>query len=193
MNGRVLAVVAVAGVLLLGGCATGTGGGVAPGGPAEVGSPSPSASFSPKPIFPITDAAVLEYCPDVPSVHFDGDTSAVSEIYVCSATTIAHVDDTTGALPIVQRASRVVAGGDELLAAYAVPDSADVAEACPAMMADPLIIWLHRAAGTSAVYAPIGSCPFPTDAAVAAYNAVTLETVAEGRTAAESPPADPGK
>lgn len=177
-------------LILLSGCAGVPGDGT----PATSASPAPlsPAEDGPRPLFPLSSAEVLEYCPATPATHFDGDAAAVDEIRVCVSTVLLSTDDrssddsttddsTTGALPAIERASRVVTGGEELLAAYAVPDSTETAEVCAAMLADPLIVWLVTGDRVVPVYAPFDDCNFPQRAAADAYTAVTLETLVEVR------------
>lgn len=168
-------------VLLLSGCAS--AGTSSPGaGPST--SPTATALAEPgttKPLTPITAAEVTEYCPQDEASHFDGDTDAVTDVYVCTTETIMMTGGGTEPAT-VQRASRVVGGVDALLEAYAVENAAVAADiACIEMLADPAIVWLVTSDGTVPVYAPVDVCGFPTDDSSAAYQALELETLVEIR------------
>ena len=173
--------VALASVLTLAGCATA----VPPGG--EPHPPSTAEPVLSRPLMPVTARELLEYCPAADAERFDGDTAAVLDIHVCSASDILSTNDGdghdsgTGAVPDLQRASRVVAGGDVLLAAYSAPNEPATAGACIQLAADPLIVWVRTSAGITPIYAPVDECGFPTRAATDAFNGVDLETILEIR------------
>lgn len=188
---RIVVVLALALALALAGCAN-------PGSPSGVPDPTPTSTGPTgdaepvllRPLLPVTDRELLEYCPAVDAQHFDGDTAAVLDIYMCSAIDILStngsdgtedIDSGSGALPDVQRASRVVSGGDELLAAYSTPNAPATADACIQLAADPLIVWVNTSAGIAAVYAPVDDCGFPTPGATDAFNGVELDTILEIR------------
>ncbi len=200
-------VVALVSALALAGCATTA----PPGGEPDPASSStdppssdPPSSDPPstaepvlrRPLVPVTARELLEYCPAADAQHFDGDIVAVLNIYVCSASDILSTngggegedgrDSGNGALPDVQRASRVIAGGDDLLAAYSAPNEPATTGACIQLAADPLIVWVGTSAGITPVYAPVDECGFPTRAATEAFDGVELETILEIR----SDPAD---
>ena len=188
-------VVALASALTLAGCASTAPTGGAPD-PAptstEPTSTEPTSTAEPvlrRPLTPVAALELLEYCPAADAQHFDGDTAAVLDIYVCSASDILSTnggDSGTGALPDVQRASRVIGGGDDLLAAYSAPNEPATTGACIQLAADPLIVWVDTSAGITPVYAPVDECGFPTRAATNAFNGVKLNTILEIR----SDPAD---
>ena len=182
---------ATAALLLLAGCAGVPGDGAPPASASSAPAPTTSAEVAPRPLFPLSATEVLEYCPQTPATHFDGDIAAVDEIRVCVATVLMSTDDPgTGTPPAIERASRVVSGGEALLTAYALPDSTGTAEVCAAMLADPLIIWLVRGESVEPVYAPMDDCDFPQSAAADAFDAVTLETLVEVRS--DAPLDSPG-
>lgn len=188
-------VACLASALALAGCA-------APGSPGGEPDPrptntAPAGAAEPvlrRPLIPVSARELLEYCPAADAEHFDADTAAVLDVYVCSASDILSTDggvgtgddSTTGdsgtaALPDVQRASRVIAGGAALLTAYSVPNAPATTGACIQLAADPLIVWLKTAAGIAPVYAPVDECGFPTPAATEAFNGLELETILEIR------------
>ena len=173
------------------------------GAPGTPGTPSPEPTAEPaltRPLFPLSAPEVLEYCPDIAAVHFDGDVDAVIEVYVCTADDILSTDDSTdnstdGAtgdiIPSVQRASRVTRGAEELLDAYSQPNAPKTTGACIELAADPLIVWLKTADGITPVYAPVDECGFPADDPSEAFLAVQLEALVEIRLGGVVPPVDP--
>ena len=198
-------VVALASALALAGCATpGSPGGEPVPGPTSTAptstapsSTAPTSTAEPvlrRPLVPVSARELLEYCPAVDAEHFDADTAAVLDIYVCSTSDILSTDGEAGAggdrstgdsgtaaLPDVQRASRVSAGGAELLTAYSVANAPATSGACIQLAADPLIVWLNTAAGITPVYAPVDECGFPTPDATEAFNGIELETILDIR------------
>ena len=194
-------VVALASTLSVAGCAAagspgGDPGPTSPGptstGPTSTGPTTSAGPVLPRPLTPVTARELREYCPAVDAQHFDGETAAVLDIYLCSASDILSTNGAgSDALPDVQRASRVIAGGDELLAAYSVPNAAATADACIQLAADPLIVWVNTIGGVTPVYAPVDECGFPTRAATEALNGVELETILETRAGGQPVPGEP--
>jgi len=124
-------------------------------------------------INPATSEFAETYCPQVEAVHLtetgvNALTKDIKIAYVCGT------DFTTGE----EYVSQVTGGIDKLLAAYSLPnENINPAEACVAMLADPLIVWVQDAGVSTPVYAPVNSCGFPQDGAAEAYKALTLEDV----------------
>lgn len=117
-----------------------------------------------------TDPDVLRYCPNEIADHFDGDPGAINAVYSCTVE------------PTEQTVDRIASHGvDALLTAYSAPDAAPTDEACPAMMADPLVVWIADGDDIVAVRAPVGGCGFPTDEAKKAFQDAPRETILVAR------------
>lgn len=116
-------------------------------------------------IHPVTSPEALTYCPQIPAKHIfqtniSLKTKEVKVIYICNKNLETGED-------VVQQ---VTAGTTNLLTAYSRPnDSTEVKIACPAMLADPLIIWVVNGGTPVPIYAPVTSCGFPQDRAAKAY------------------------
>lgn len=167
--------------------------GCAQAAPAAGGSPTPPAFAEPAlklPLMPITAPEVIAVCPQEEAVHLDADL-AVEQVFVCTANEVLPIEPGIGddqpledgsaepASPrLLQVASRVVSGQEELLAAYAEPNDVRTDGACIELAADPLIVWVVSGGVTTAVYAPVDECGFPQERASAAYSALGLDEVA---------------
>jgi len=139
-------------------------------------SPTPSATPVAKqatparttPLPPLTDRNILNYCPDVPAVHFDGKPSDVTQIAVCTSVTSAD--------RITESAYSVNFNQEALLSAYSEPNALLTKESCVRVAKDPLIVWLTLKDGTiHPVYAPVDHCGYPNADAEAAYQAAGLQ------------------
>ncbi|HXD62650.1 MAG TPA: hypothetical protein VN619_12085 [Lacisediminihabitans sp.] len=149
-------------------------------------SPTPTASATPsapppakqaqptrtRPLPLITSERILKYCPDMPAVHFDGTSSEVAKVDIC--TSVASATGTT------ETANWVNFGQEALLSAYAAPNATVTQEPCVRTAKDPLIVWITDTAGkVYPVYAPVDRCGYPSDDAVAAYRATGLQILDE--------------
>ena len=76
--------------------------------------------------------------------------------------------------------SRVTAGADRLLTAYAEPDDDTEVDVCTAVYIPPGHVWLQIDGEIVTVRAPADRC-HPLDDAIAVYASLTLEVVAEER------------
>lgn len=129
------------------------------------------------PLTPITDAAVLAYCPDIPAQHFEGFT-AYEQVYICRADEHRPSDGTSTYGPW----QSVYSVGDPrgLLGRYAAPNATRIVSgACGQVAPDPLIVWVHRAGEVVAVYAPVDGCGFPRTEVVSAYQDAERELLLE--------------
>jgi hypothetical protein len=132
--------------------------------------PEPSFTAEPQrrvPLDPITEPAVLEYCPAMEAVHFDGFDAPYEFVYACRAGEHRASDGVTsyGAWEAAYR----IADPHELLRVYAIPNDARRVGPCPNYLADPLILWVHAQGSVEAIYAPVDECGFPRDDASIAY------------------------
>lgn len=195
-----VAAVAVAGlaVALLAGCAPTTPGGdtTPTSAPTASGPGGPAIS---QPLFPLTDPAVLVYCPAQEPVALSslGDDLGDATAYICTADEVLTTDvggsDAGGSeAPSSRQRVQLVTDPDDLLTAYAAADAPRTDGACITLATDPLLVWLDLGDRTVAVYAPVDECGFPTDEARAAYDAAPRELVLEvdGPTPSATP--DPG-
>ena len=134
------------------------------------------------PMNPPTHPHIARYCPDEPADHFDGDPGAYDIVYVC---TVEDVPPSQNGLPRTkQTVDRIAPDGVvALLTAYSAPDATPTDDACPAMMADPLVVWIVDGDDTVAVRAPVGGCGFPTDEAATAFQDAPRETILVAREA----------
>ncbi len=134
--------------------------------------PEPESSFPADPqqrlpLDPITEPAVLEYCPAMEAVHFEGFVAPYEFVYACRAGENRASDGVTtyGSWQVAYR----IADPHELLEVYASPNATRRVGPCPSYPADPLILWVHGHGTIEAVYAPVDECGFPSDDAVTAY------------------------
>jgi hypothetical protein len=166
----VIAAVAAVMLLALTGCT--------PGSPAA----EPTAWGAMNPMNPPTHPHIARYCPNEPADHFDGDPEAFDTVYVC---TVEDVPPSQNGLPRTkQTADRIAPDAvAALLTAYSAPDAKPTDDACAAMMADPLVIWIVEGDDTVAVRAPVGGCGFPTDEATKAFQDAPRETILVAREA----------
>jgi len=134
------------------------------------------------PMNPPTHPHIARYCPDEPADHFDGDPEAYDTVYVC---TVEDVPPSQNGLPRTkQTADRIAPDAVvALLTAYAAPDAKPTDDACPATMADPLVIWIAEGDDIVAVRAPVGGCGFPTAKAKQAFQDAPRETILVAREA----------
>ena len=160
--------------------------------PASTASATPSAAPVAKeaqpsrtrPLIALTASKILTYCPDEPAVHFDGKTSDVTKVDICTSTSSA-----TGT---TETASWVNFGQDALLSAYGTANAKVTNSPCVRTAKDPLIIWLTNTAGKIyPVYAPVDSCGYPSVDAVAAYRAAGLQILDEADLDADGNPTNP--
>jgi hypothetical protein len=119
------------------------------------------------PLDPITEPAVLEYCPAMAAVHFEGFVAPYEFVYACRAGEHRASDGVTtyGAWEVAYR----IADPHELLRVYAIPSDTRRVGPCPTYLADPLILWVHAQGTVEAIYAPVDECGFPRDDASIAY------------------------
>ena len=163
----------VAGILLALTACTGAG---------STPDPTPSWGAS-RPINPPTHPHVLLYCPAEDAVHFDGDPAAFDTVYSC---TVESVPPSQNGLPrtkqTVDRISPDAVAA--LLTAYSAPDAEPTDEqVCPALVADPLIVWVVEGDDIVAVRAPVTACGFPTPEAAAAFQDAPHRTILVAREA----------
>lgn len=152
----------------------------------ETSKPTPSASATPtaapvakeaqpsrtRPLNALTDPQILDYCPDVAAVHFDGKMSDVTKVDICTSTPTS-----TGK---TEDAYLVNFGQDALLSAYGTANAKLTDSSCVRTAKDPLVIWITNTAGTIyPVYAPVDPCGYPSADAVAAYQAAGLQILYE--------------
>lgn len=169
-----------------------------PGKVRETSKPTPTASATPtappvakeaqpsrtRPLNALTDPQILDYCPDVAAVHFNGKMSDVTKVTICTTT-----PSTTGS---TQDASWVNFGQDALLSAYSAANAKVTDTSCVRTAKDPLIIWLTNTAGTIyPVYAPVDPCGYPSADAVDAYQAAGLQILYEADFDANGQPITP--
>lgn len=119
-----------------------------------------------EPLTPITEPAVLAYCPAVNAVHYDG-FAPYEFVYACRADDHRPSDGVTTYGP--WEATYRIRDPQTLLAQYATPNGTRRAGPCPARAADPLILWVHARGTVEAIYAPVDECGFPRDEIVTAY------------------------
>lgn len=136
------------------------------------------------PLTALTNANILEYCPAIPATHFDGKTSGISKIVICTSVTSA-----TGT---TESASSVNYGSEALLSAYGAANAKKTQGACIQVAKDPLIIWLTGADGKILpMYAPVDQCGFPSADAVNAYQSAGLQILWEADLDANGAPTTP--
>jgi hypothetical protein len=123
--------------------------------------------FSVAPAAPLVVPAVLEYCPLESAVHFDGYLLPVDEVFICRADG-SHGSDGVSTFGPWESASSV-AHAAALLAAYRVADARTTDARCIRSFHDPLIVWVHHNGVTTAYYAPVDRCGYPSAAATSAY------------------------
>ncbi len=138
--------------------------------PAPLPVPEPSFPAEPQqrvPLHPITEPAVLDFCPAMEAVHFEGFVAPYEFVYACRAGEHRASDGVTtyGAWEVAYR----IADPHELLRVYAIPNDARSVGPCPTYVADPLILWVHAKGTVEAIYAPVDECGFPRDDASIAY------------------------
>lgn len=183
--------------LLLGGCSGPGGGAESPGEGRSVpgpGTTEPSAPVSSggdaRPLEPLTDPTVLEYCPAVGAGPLDGPTSQVEAVYICASDPILSTGG--GAARARETVDRVVEPADLLEAYTAMDEPATPGMGCTFEVAPPLIIWLDLGDEVVPVRPPVDGCNKPTAAAQAAYQAAKRVRVFETAPAGESGEPDPG-
>jgi hypothetical protein len=159
--------------LLLAGCV--------PGEPVAQ-STMPAKPIEVRPLKPLTEAAVLAYCPDLRAEHFDGFRSYAA-VYICRSDDRRPSDGTTTYGPW-QSVYRIVDPQD-LLQLYALPNDTRIAsDACPTGAADPLILWVHTGGIVQAIYAPVNGCGFARGEIVDAYQTARRQLLVEVDTGA---------
>ena len=123
--------------------------------------------FSVAPAAPLVVPAVLDYCPLESAVHFDGYLLPVDEVFICRADG-SHGSDGVSTFGPWESASRIEHPA-ALLAAYRAADARTTSAPCVRSFHDPLIVWVHHNGVTTAYYAPVDRCGYPSDAATSAY------------------------
>lgn len=111
--------------------------------------------------------AVLDFCPLEPAVHFDGYLLPVDEVYICRADG-SHGSDGVSTFGPWESASRIERPA-ALMAAYGAADARETETRCIRSFHDPLIVWVHHNGVTTAYYAPVDQCGYPSNAATTAY------------------------
>jgi hypothetical protein len=150
-----------------------------------VGDPVPEPVFPAgpvqrEPLKPITEEAVLAFCPAMAAEHFGGFTSYES-VYACRADDRRPSDGTTtyGPWQAVYR----VTDPRPLLELYATPDETRIVTGrCPRSVPDPLILWVHSGGTVQAVYAPVDGCGVPQEEVATAYQTARRELLVEVET-----------
>ncbi|MEO5921174.1 MAG: hypothetical protein ABIQ01_08535 [Pseudolysinimonas sp.] len=132
-----------------------------------VGPSFPAEPQNREPLDPITEPDVLDYCPDVPVVHYPGIVAPYEFVYACRAGEHRPSDGVTtyGSWQVAYR----IVDPHSLLEVYSLPNDTRRGGACPDHLADPLILWVHERGTVVAIYAPVDECGFPRDDAVTAY------------------------
>jgi hypothetical protein len=128
-----------------------------------------------EPLVPLTVRAVLEDCPSVDAVHYQGYALPVDRVYICRGDGHHGSDGVSTTGP--WESAALVVNPAALLTAYSAPDARRSRGFCSTIDADPLIIWVRHEAVTTAYYAPVDGCGNPTAASSAAYNAAKLDTL----------------
>jgi hypothetical protein len=120
-----------------------------------------------EPLDPITEPDVLEYCPAMPAVHYEGFVAPYEFVFACRAGEHRPTDGVTsyGSWQVVYQ----IMNPHAVLEVYALPNDTRSLGACPAYVADPLILWVYSAGTVEAIYAPVDGCGFPRADAVTAY------------------------
>jgi hypothetical protein len=135
------------------------------------------------PLNPIDNQEALKYCPYIEAVPFDESgislrTKDIKTIYVCKNDLVADAasSEVSGSTTHVYQVS---SGVEDLLKEYSHPsENIQPDLMCPAMLADPLIIWVTTGAATPvAIYAPVTQCGFPLDSAADLYNNLSLTEI----------------
>ncbi|WBU39003.1 hypothetical protein [Homoserinibacter sp. YIM 151385] len=184
--------VAVAGVataamaLALAACTGAPAGAPSPGSTPEQGPVSSGGDA--RPIVPLTDPAVLEYCPAVGAGPLDGPVDGVEAVYICAADPILQ---TGGGAERPRETVDHVVDPAELLEVYGTMDAEPTSGACTLELPDPLILWLDLGEEIVPVRAPHDACAKPTEAAQAAYENAERERVLETTPEPSTAP-DPG-
>lgn len=148
-----------------------------PVGDPVVESTFPADPLQHRPLVPITDEAVLEYCPDIPAEHFEGFT-AHEVVYICRADEHRPSDGTStyGPWQSVYR----VAEPQSLLERYAFPNATRIVTGtCPQGDQDPLIVWVHSGGTVQAIYAPVNGCGYARGEMVDVYQKAERDLVLE--------------
>jgi len=132
------------------------------------GALQPASSLH-SPLVPITEPAVLRYCPNTSAQHFDQLVLAVEIVYICRADG-HHQTDGVYTFGPWQSAVQVLDPA-ALLRAYSAPDAPQSTRACTAKVppTDPLIIWVWHAGSGHAYRAPIDVCGYPQTGAAQNY------------------------
>ncbi len=138
--------------------------------PSPAPDPGPSFPAEPQqrlPLDPITEPAVLDFCPAMEAEHLDTFVGTYEFVYACRAGEHRATDGVTtyGSWEVAYR----IADPHELLTVYAIPNDTRSVGPCPTYLADPLILWVHGQGTIEAIYAPVDECGFPRDDAVTAY------------------------
>ena len=132
--------------------------------------PTPTGRATPltvAPASPLVVPAVLDFCPLESAVHFDGYLRPVDEVFICRADG-SHDTDGVSTWGPWESASRVEHPA-ALMKAYGVADARTTSAPCLSHVEDPLIVWMHRNGVTTAYYAPVDRCGYPTRAAKRAF------------------------
>lgn len=126
------------------------------------------------PLNPATTPEALKYCPvkKASNLHdLELNLRTIKTVYVCGKI----AEDGTVNPNIVQKVSGGLHG---LLLAYDKPNAFKNPKViCPALAADPNIVWIETQGQLIPIYAPVTDCGFPNSSSVKAFNSLKLTQV----------------